>query len=345
MKERYAYIDICRGLCMLIVIYSHLLLFSLGYPHCSLLTDFLRGFFLNSFFFISGFISYKERNWNISNTKSFLVKKVKTLLVPSFISLGFFCFIVNGNYINALIGSSKSGYWFTFVLFEMFFLYASIFAVTNNIKSKKWKTIFLLILAIMSYAFKKMLVEEELIFNILSLDNLLYYFPLFLLGTICRINIELFYEIIDRKFIKILLFIIVCLKLLCHCIPLIIYNVSITLFVFYMIKDIITTGTNSNTIYKYSTSVLQRIGQNTLPIYFLHYFILFKYPKSLCNYLQGLYSDTCFAGNSCAGFVELIIIGMTSLLIAVTCIYMAKLLSYVPYLNTLMFGIEMKNKH
>lgn len=50
MKERFIYIDIFRGLCMFVVIYSHILLFSIGYPQTSLLTDFLRGFFLNSFF-------------------------------------------------------------------------------------------------------------------------------------------------------------------------------------------------------------------------------------------------------------------------------------------------------
>lgn len=56
--------------------------------------------------------------------------------------------------------------------------------------------------------------------------------------------------------------------------------------------------------------------------------------------MQSLYLDSCFAGHSCAGFVEFIIIGATSIIIAFTCIYITKILSYVPYINTLMFGIK-----
>lgn len=343
MKERFIYIDIFRGLCMFVVIYSHILLFSIGYPQTSLLTDFLRGFFLNSFFFISGFLSYKETNWNLSNTKRFIIKKIMTLFIPTLTCLGIFCFFMNGNYINALLGSSKSGYWFTFTLFEMFFIYAIFAFFTNRVKNITWKTILLLFLAIISYLIKKTFIEEGFLFNILSLNQLLYYFPLFLLGIICKVNVLLFPKIIKYKIIKILLLIIVCLELKTHCIPLIIYNISATLLVYYIIKDSITTNSSTSIIYKYGTKLFQRIGQNTLPIYFLHYFILFKYPNAITQYMQSLYSDFCFASHSCAGFIELIIIGTTSILIALTCIYITKILNYIPYINILMFGINTKD--
>jgi hypothetical protein len=59
--------------------------------------------------------------------------------------------------------------------------------------------------------------------------------------------------------------------------------------------------------------------------------------------MQSLYSDFCFASHSCAGFIELIIIGTTSILIALTCIYITKILNYIPYINILMFGINTKD--
>ena len=340
MKERFIYIDIFRGLCMFIVIYSHILLFSIGYSQTSLLTDFFRGFFLNSFFFISGFLSYKETIWNFSNTKKFLLKKLITLLIPTFISLGVFCFFTKGNYISSLEGSSKSGYWFTFTLFEMCIFYSIFAFVTRKINNKIWQTVLWLLCAIFSYILKKICIEDTFLFNILSLNQLLYYLPLFLIGVICKINLLLFHKIIKYKIIKVLLFIIVCIGLKTHCIPLIIYNVSTTLLVYYLLKEIFTTSISTSIIYKCGTKLFQQIGQNTLPIYFLHYIILFKYPNAIIQYMQSLYLDSCFAGHSCAGFVEFIIIGATSIIIAFTCIYITKILSYVPYINTLMFGIK-----
>lgn len=342
MKERFTYIDIFRGLCMFIVIYSHILLFSIGYPQTSLLTDFFRGFFLNSFFFISGFLSYKETNWNFSNAKKFLLKKFMTLLIPTFISLGIFCFFTNGNYLNALEGSNKSGYWFTFTLFEMFVFYFIFAFITKKVKNKIWQTLLWLFLAMISYLLKKLYIEDTFLFNILSFNQLFYYLPLFLIGIICKTNLSLFHKIIKYKIIIVILFIIVCVGLKTHCIPQIIYNVSTTLLVYYLIKEIITTSTSTCSIYKYGTKLFQQIGQNTLPIYFLHYFILFKYPNFVIQYMQSLYSDSCFVGHSCAGLIEFIIIGATSILIALTCIYITKILSYVPYVNTLMFGIKLK---
>lgn len=51
MKQRLLYIDVLRGIAILIVIYSHILLFCVGYSETSALTNLLRLYFLNGFFF------------------------------------------------------------------------------------------------------------------------------------------------------------------------------------------------------------------------------------------------------------------------------------------------------
>lgn len=337
MKERFDYIDIFRGICMFTVIYSHILLFCIGYKETSLLTNFLRGFYLNSFFFISGFVSYKIIHWSLSNTRQFLYKKIKTLLIPSFISLGVYCFFTRTNYSNAILETTKSGYWFTFVLFEMFFLYAIYSYITNTIKNKKWQTFLLIFLALASYLLNKldiMINPQKDLFNI---RGLLYYIPLFWIGIACRINIELFHKIIDLKYIKIILFIVVLMGLKTNVVPLIIYSISSTLFVYTIIKDI-TRNKPYGKVKKYASNILKAIGQNTLQIYFLHYFLLFKYPESIINYMQKLYSDGCLVG-----YTEFIMVGSICILISFTCIYIAKILNYVPYVNTLMFGHKITN--
>lgn len=118
------------------LLYSHILLFCIGYTETSLLTDFLRGFYLNTFFFISGFLSYKA-NWDFSTTRNFLKKKIATLLIPTLFCLGVFCFFMRINYMTSLLDANKSGYWFTFTLFEMFSLYAIHSYITNTIKNIK----------------------------------------------------------------------------------------------------------------------------------------------------------------------------------------------------------------
>ena len=60
MKERLLYIDVLRGIAILTVVYSHILLFCVGYSETSFVTDLLRKYFLNGFFFLSGFMAYKS---------------------------------------------------------------------------------------------------------------------------------------------------------------------------------------------------------------------------------------------------------------------------------------------
>lgn len=60
MKERLLYIDVLRGIAILTVVYSHILLFCVGYSETSFMTDLLRKYFLNAFFFLSGFMAYKK---------------------------------------------------------------------------------------------------------------------------------------------------------------------------------------------------------------------------------------------------------------------------------------------
>ena len=55
MKQRLLYIDVLRGIAILIVIYSHILLFCVGYTETSALTNLQRLYYLNGVFFKYGF--------------------------------------------------------------------------------------------------------------------------------------------------------------------------------------------------------------------------------------------------------------------------------------------------
>lgn len=97
MKERLLYIDVLRGIAILIVIYSHILLFCVGYSETSALTNFLRLYFLNGFFFISGFMAYKTFTPNLLEMLKNLWKKIATLLIPTLITGGLYSAYVHEN--------------------------------------------------------------------------------------------------------------------------------------------------------------------------------------------------------------------------------------------------------
>lgn len=73
-QQRVEYMDTFRGLGILAMIMGHVW-FGKYFDH------FIHGFHMQMFFFISGFFYIKKSKYDLS-TKSFLIKKVKGLLVP-----------------------------------------------------------------------------------------------------------------------------------------------------------------------------------------------------------------------------------------------------------------------
>lgn len=337
MKQRVVYIDVFRGSVMLIVVYSHLLIFSVGYKETSNLTNFFRDFYLMSFFFISGFVGNKIVNWNGEYTISYIGKKIKSLLIPSLFSLGLFCYMLDYNYLEALTNESKIGYWFTIVLFEMFLIYAIFQFLTDKIKKNNIKTLLVIFLALIFYVLHKFCDTTDVLSKTLCLGNLLLYLPSFFLGIICHMNIEKFHQLINNKYLPILIVLVILISLRFKIIPYFVMCILITLLMFMQIKKIVSASKGSLMKQK-CISLLQAIGQNTIQIYFLHYYLLFRLPDSIVNYMHGLYYDKCFLIHSSVGFIEFIIIGILSIFISYSCIIIAKFLNSIPYFSRFMFG-------
>ena len=82
---------------------------------------------------------------------------------------------------------------------------------------------------------------------------------------------------------------------------------------------------------------LRLIGRNTLEIYFLHYFFLFRI-YGVDGLLTTLSNDYCFGGHSCSSLVELAIICPIAIGIAYVCIFVKKLIQPFPFAKQLCFG-------
>ena len=127
-KQRIKYIDALRGFTMFLVVLQHIESIGFGiHPYESVLGNILVSFRMPMFFFISGYIAYKVSfDWNMDAYCSNLRKKAIVQLIPTVFFFSLFTIAKAGNPISSFVTNGWGGYWFTFVLFEMFVLFYSL---------------------------------------------------------------------------------------------------------------------------------------------------------------------------------------------------------------------------
>lgn len=101
---------------------------------------FLVLFRMPLFFFVSGFLAYKANFvWNIKNTQPLVGKKLHVQIIPAIIFLSIFIIFRSKYHFwegiqNALKSPTKDGYWFTWVLLQMFLIYYAISIIAHYLK-------------------------------------------------------------------------------------------------------------------------------------------------------------------------------------------------------------------
>lgn len=127
MKQRLVYIDCLRGLAMLMVVYSHVLSFSMGGLTPSPIGMWMRNVMLPLFFFISGFCIYKNSDVTRRLTiKAFchqIWSKTKTILIPTVVMFLLYMLYCHKDILHYATVYDKGGYWFTWVLFQILAFY------------------------------------------------------------------------------------------------------------------------------------------------------------------------------------------------------------------------------
>lgn len=162
MKERVSYIDVAKGLLIVLVILHHLPQYALRI--LSIENDFLvsaddvskyyAGFFMQAFFFISGYCS----NFDIE-FKPFLLKNIRTILAPM-LFFHIMCYGIDGilhfnfNCLNSLFTKDfwlyfVEEYWFLSALFIMKMLY---YTINSIMKNRYVMCVLILLLMIVSIA-------------------------------------------------------------------------------------------------------------------------------------------------------------------------------------------------
>lgn len=276
-NKRIAYIDALRGFAMFLVVYLHITSWG-GFPiYGNIVGEVFGTFYLPLFFFISGYLLYKEQSYTKQETIKVLARKSLSYLVPMVVfsllysvarelSLSLYCPI----------------YWFMLVLIEMYAIYYLIRFITNN------ESLFIGVLAAISIIGVSLITFKvgygNKLYELLCLENLLKYFQFFTVGIIAKRYNDVYERVLRSSVINIVAIVafIVAITLVrsynaMECSPIIgglmrsiisrYAGLFIIVSLFYRYKDFFSAnGPVSRTV--------QLIGKRTIDIYMIHYFLL-----------------------------------------------------------------------
>lgn len=352
-SKRIEFIDAMRGLTMLLVVYSHII--TVGYaetfsgdigitPEGSLLTfnDLFVVFRMPLFFFISGFILYKQDfEWSASASLTFIWKKAKVQLIPTAFFMLLFVYMFDRSLVTSIYHPAKAGYWFTITLFEYFVIYVILRLICNKLGKRNGIDWLILCIAIViSFAATVRCltiigIADLKVIGLLGIEQLVY-FVFFTLGTLVRKHYSKIRKLADNKYVigaaLVAFFGFIIFKIkegangLGYSIG---YMISraiglLLVFTFFMKNEgLFTQDTKLG-------RVLQYIGRRTLDIYLLHYFFL---PRNL--EMVGKF----FADNPNPTIELFVSLALATLVIAL-CLLMSKIIRMSPFLAHWLFGVK-----
>ncbi len=295
------------------------------------------------FFFISGFVLYKEGvDWSFSHVISFLKKKFPVQIITTFLIFLVYIRINHISLIDGLYSDSKVGYWFTYTLFIFFCVYSVSRYLLNKLHVSNIPTDIIIlsigflffVLFYVRNVFTSLPIGDD-IKNILSMCHWGYYFY-FCVGTLFKKYYSKVQDILDNK-------------------PVLLISL-VTFFVFNLYYDewiashinffYLVTGITGIVIvfsffrihqdfFSKETFIgrnLQFIGRRTLDIYLLHYLLL---PSNLKAFSSPLLEHPIPA-------IEFPITITISLVIVGECLLISGILRMSPVLAYMLFGVKLK---
>lgn len=291
-NNRVQYIDALRGFAMLLVVFVHIEVFGLfDFSHTTFLGKLFSSIHMPTFFFISGLCMYKSE---AIYDRSRVIKDIIRLLMPSFIVGILYTYImIDKDIVYFLSNPMKAGYWFTMSLFEILMIYYLIYNRSSG-KSKKFDVI-LIITAVFLFLLKlplKIIPYAEITGNYLCLHQTCNYFLYFVIGLMVSKYKHKISRSQANKWISavvLLLLIVMSYLMFVKCAILnlsgvwgqifttvgeSIVGISGVVILYHLFNRYKSIFSSTNIIGR----LLILIGNNTLAIYLVHYFLLPNIP-------------------------------------------------------------------
>ena len=346
------WLDAMRGFTMILVVAYHVAQFGFGQSEkLSASLPFLVLFRMPLFFFVSGFLAYRSRFvWTTSSFFSLTWKKIKIQVLPALIFLCLFLiFRRDHNFFDVFMASmkspTKSGYWFTWVLLQMFFIYYLTAALSQKLRSHT-PVIILWIMALCIYASLYMPIEfgkywKEPFYMYSSVYETMKFFHFFLIGNIAHRYWTGVQKIFDSRWffpIIVATAVICCADFFCWKsltgewtnLPrtLAMYTLMLIVIIFFRhYKDYFTKD-------KFLGRHLQYIGVRTLDIYLLHFIFMPKLP------IVGEFLDA----NRPNFVVDIVASVCVALVVILFCCLTSNILRISPVFSEMLFGRKVTNE-
>lgn len=335
MKEHIEYIDLQKGICILLVVFGHLLqantVASCNHP----IFSFIYSFHMPLFMFVSGYIGFKTYRVNtLSEAISGLAKKSRSLLFPYFIwpLLVYNLFMVKeydfniwSQFVDLL--TKWSPLWFLWNVFWFYVLY----------------TIFLLI-------FKKLIFKNTIIVDCIgfifffTLGIVMKYFHLPFLIDLNSFMLYGFFFYGGMFASKYLFISKLILNRTAFFVSFMLFFLLVGHYDFFdlgtknkLIKMVLSISAivliyNFSVLYTDSSLVqrkLKQYGKSSLVIYVTHF--------SMWSLL-----DRGEFFSNLSHLSTIIVIGLIAMVLIETCILIKKIVSLFPYLDLILFGEKLK---
>jgi fucose 4-O-acetylase-like acetyltransferase len=273
-KKRIAYLDALKCLGILMVLDWHIRSLNGFTPYESLSALMIYSFALPVFFFVSGFLAYKQ-NMSIKDVCDNIRKKFLFLVIPALVfRVG--TDLMNQKSLFSFITGGMHGYWFTIVLFECFLIY---YFVTLTIKNEKWRIGVLLTLSLAGIAMLGLGKNWGPAF--FDMNRVTKYFQFFVLGTLAMKFRSKFELLINNEIVKatvLLLFFVVLFLTSYDVNPAALHHFMRDVVLRYLATFAIISFFACHADYFQQeskvNSIINCIGQNSLAIYLLQYFFL-----------------------------------------------------------------------
>lgn len=329
MRARIYYLDSLKCLGILLVIEGHV--WSLGMAKETY--DTVSGLMLYSFnmpifFFVSGFLAYKDRQDSGRQLLGYIWKKFQFLVIPAVVVKCFMDLLHQQNPLH-VFRDGFGGYWFTITLFECFLFY---YVVAMLVKNVKLRMAVLVMLAVMGIGLLSIFGGD---FGpaVIDMNRLTKYFQYFVMGVLAMRHRDLFEKTMRNEWVKavaIILFFALLFIINNPVWPSPIFHILRDLVLRYLGTFIVVSWFVCNAeLFNRETlinKVILKIGQCSLAIYLLQYFFIPNF-MSFPDWVGGLDEVT----------VHVISLGYTVIITAI-CMCFISLLGNSRYVKNYVLG-------
>lgn len=334
MKQRINYIDALRGFAIFCVVLLHFSAWALDIRVNITIIELLESLFIPLFFFISGFIGYRKKV-EANEMPNLLWNKTKTLLIPTIVFFLLSAWHFGFSPLGWLQPGTKAGYWFAYVLFQLFVIYYIIkILLTITIIGKKGELLIFPILLIALFT-GLYFIQETSIGDFLSINMVIYSgFVYFFSGLLAGRYKSQFLALQTNKYYLWGLAAFTIIEWNILPIHWSIHNMCTTLLVFSLFYNNREWFNGQKKINK----MLSYWGRNSLAIYFLHYWLLFDLPSSISEWINWIDTQHCFVPGGSTDFAFLLVSFPMVMIICQTCCFIKRLSSFIPHASLVLFG-------